>query len=302
MPASKPGLSADTHDVFSHATRPAPRRVRTPRLPHPLTKHERAAFDPAGIPATPQRRRADAADDDPGRAVQAGGGRWRQGGGAGAGHPWAPRRRCRDAGTCPRGVSAASRPGMRRRSLQRHLPLVQIGSFGRMLQRVHRAGCLVGTEHRTAPAARADRLNGALAQLPDRGGVMHGHRCLTGVRPGGGRRSAPWRGTPPAWPARRYLPSPPTRSHRRTRPRSPSPRRPAPPRAPRSRWQRGRLRPGSECARRTRDTTRLAVSIQPPFPSRVIPAAGPGRCGPDQVPRSPNDGPRPVIAPRQSDR
>ena len=64
----------------------------------------------------------------------------------------------------------------------------------------------------------------------------------------------------------------------------------------------GPARPGSECARRSRDTTRLAVSIQPPFPSRVIPAAGPGRCGPDQVPRSLNDGPRPVIAPGQSDR
>ena len=78
------------------------------------------------------------------------------------------------------------------------------------------AGPLVGTEHRTAPAARADRLNGSLDQLPDRGGVMHDHRRLTGVRPGGGRRSAsrrrrPWRGTPPAWPARRYPASPPAR-------------------------------------------------------------------------------------------
>ena len=123
----------------------------------------------------------------------------------GAGHPWAPRCRCRDAGTCPPGVSTASRPGMRRRSLQRHLPLVQIGSFGRMLQRVHRAGCLVGTEHRTAPAARADRLNGALAQLPDRGGVMPGHRCPTGMRPGGAggphhAAAGPTAGRPPPGP------------------------------------------------------------------------------------------------------
>ena len=64
----------------------------------------------------------------------------------------------------------------------------------------------------------------------------------------------------------------------------------------------GPARPGSECARRSRDTTRLAVSIQPPFPSRVIPGAGTGRCRPGQVPRSLNDGPRPVIAPGQSDR
>jgi hypothetical protein len=85
-------------------------------------------------------------------------------------------------------------------------PLVQIGSFGRMLQRVHRAGPVAGTEHRTAPAARADRLNGALAQLPDRGEVARGHRRLTGVRPGGGRRSR----HPPQTPgAGRPRPGPP---------------------------------------------------------------------------------------------
>jgi len=31
LPASKPGLSAGTRDASSHATRPPPRRVRTPR-------------------------------------------------------------------------------------------------------------------------------------------------------------------------------------------------------------------------------------------------------------------------------
>jgi len=40
---------------------------------------------------------------------------------------------------------------------------VQIGSFGRVLKRVHRAGRLVRAEYRAAPAARADRLDGALA-------------------------------------------------------------------------------------------------------------------------------------------
>jgi len=63
---------------------------------------------------------------------------------------------------------------LRYRSPQGHLPLVQIGSFGRVLQRVHRAGCLVRAEHRTAPAARADRLDAALAQLLDGGAVLHG--------------------------------------------------------------------------------------------------------------------------------
>ena len=49
----------------------------------------------------------------------------------GARYPWP---RCRpDVGTCAPGVSATSQPGTRRRSSQRHLPLVQIGSFGRML-------------------------------------------------------------------------------------------------------------------------------------------------------------------------
>ena len=35
---------------------------------------------------------------------------------------------------------------------------------------------LVGAEHRTAPAARADRLDSALAQLLDGGGMLHGDR------------------------------------------------------------------------------------------------------------------------------
>src|SRR5512142_976599 len=75
-----------------------------------------------------------------------------------------------------RAVAATSGPVMRYRSPQGHLPLVQIGSVGRVLQRVHRAGCLVGAEHRTAPAARADRLDAALAQLLDGGAVLHGDR------------------------------------------------------------------------------------------------------------------------------
>jgi hypothetical protein len=48
-----------------------------------------------------------------------------------------------------RGVTA----GMWRRLSQGHLPLVQIASIGRALERVHRAGRLVRAEHPAAPAA-----------------------------------------------------------------------------------------------------------------------------------------------------
>jgi len=122
---------------------------------------------------------------------------------------------------------------------------VQIGSFGRVLQRVHRAGCLVGAGHRTAPAAWADRLDGALAQLLDRGGVVHGDRCPSGERPGSwpsaSRRARAREVTSLAGSLVSRVPPP--RWRRRAWPRSPSPGRPAPPGAPRGRRPPGRLGP-----------------------------------------------------------
>ena len=45
----------------------------------------------------------------------------------------------------------------------RRIPLVQIAGFDRLLQGIHGPGRLVRTEHRTAPAAGAHRLDAALA-------------------------------------------------------------------------------------------------------------------------------------------
>ena len=60
---------------------------------------------------------------------------------------------------------------------------MQIGSFGRVLQRARRAGPLAGTGYRAAPAAGAGRLDGALVQLLDRGEwytAPASQRCATG--------------------------------------------------------------------------------------------------------------------------
>jgi len=61
---------------------------------------------------------------------------------------------------------------------------VQIGSIGRVLLRVHRAGCLADAEHRATPTPSADRLDAALAHLLDRGVVVRGGRWPRGEPPG----------------------------------------------------------------------------------------------------------------------
>ena len=190
-------------------SRPGPYQAECPRSGRACSSWRatgRPAALAAGAPAAwrgNQRRRTDAAGDDLDRAVPrlaAGdGGRAGCGGETPVGSPMSlpgcrnvpAGRLCAVPAWHAAALIAMTSPTGADRQLRLH---VAAGPSCR---------CLAGTEHRTAPAARADRLNGALAQLPDRGGVRHGHRCLTGVRPGGGRRSAsrrrrPWRGTPPA--------------------------------------------------------------------------------------------------------
>src|SRR5215469_871757 len=82
---------------------------------------------------------------------------------------------CRDGKSLAGGLRAVI-AGMRRRLGQGPVPLVQIAGLGRTLHWVHRAARLVRAEHRTAPAAGADRLAAALACLMDGGVVAHGGR------------------------------------------------------------------------------------------------------------------------------
>ena len=193
-----------------------------PRAIEVVQRGRRGSGHPARQRVRPRCRRRWC---DPVMAAGASGGRWQAGQATQGEIPRAPRCCCRDAEIRLPSAAATSGPGFgtaHRRDISHSC---RSAASAGVLQRVHRAGYLVGAEHRTAPAARADRLDPALAQLVDGGAVLHGDRSPTGKRPG----------------------SPPRASRRR----GPGP--------PRPRWRPGRLGPVSECARRSRDT-RLTLS------------------------------------------